>query len=291
MILKGGSFLTAIALVSTLVHCATKEANTPLKTTLSSPTPTTTAHPLETETPIKETIIIDSTNLPQGYIRGIDVSELNGTIDWDLLGKKYKKGDLSYIILRMAENYSNGKRQFTPDSEFEKNLSECNKRGIPYGVYVFSRGSTEEEINTETESIINYIKNNLNKEIIVNGETLNLTFNLSLPLYMDCFEEDAVSQYAIFEEGTEESYDRCAELIKLWCDNIATAGYFVGVYCNDNFYTEMGINRLSEYSLWIAHYGYKAINEEVSKIQLNNMVNFNSIIKNQQIKKKDIQTE
>lgn len=224
-----------------------------------------------------------SNNLPDGYVRGIDVSEVNGDVDWNKLEEEYNRGTFSFVILRMAENFRNGNREFSVDLNFEKNLSECNKRNIPYGVYVFSRGSTEEEINTETESIINYINNNLNTTKEVNGEELDLNLNLSLPFYMDCFEGDAASQYKLYSEG---NYDFCAHLIKLWCDKLEEAGYFTGVYCNSNFYNNVGLERLSEYSLWIAHYGYITPVGHVSEMQLNEMVNFNSIVKNQQVTEK-----
>lgn len=214
-------------------------------------------------------------NLPEGLSRGIDLSAWN-SVNWDELEKSYRNNEFSYVILRMAETL-NG---FDLDRTFEKNLSECNKRGIPYGVYVFSRGSNEQEIQTETSLINKYINENLNRNKIVNGEELDLSFNLSLPFYMDCFEQDASKQFNLY---ANENYDYCKQLIDLWCSTMENEGYFTGVYCGGSFYKAMGQERLKDYSLWIAHYGNKVIYDEVQKIGLNGCVTFDGIVKNQQI--------
>lgn len=226
----------------------------------------------------------EAKNLPEGYTRILDISELNGQIDWNLLEEEFKNGTFTHVILRINENIIPGTntRQFTVDTQFEKNLSECNKRNIPYGVYSFSRGSTPEEINTETSSLIDYIDSNLNKTKEVNGETLDLTFNLSLPLYMDCFEDNAISQFQLYLDG---KYDYCAELVKLWCNNMENAGYFTGVYCMKSAYQALGTERLSEFTLWIAAYGNE-IYDDVKNIGLNGEVELNSLTKGQQVTSK-----
>jgi len=231
---------------------------------------------------INETL--EAKNLPEGYTRVIDISEMNSQINWDLLEEEFKKETFTHVILRINENIIPGTttRQFTVDNQFEKNLSECNKRNIPYGVYSFSRGSTPEEINTETNCLINYINDNLNKIKEVNGETLDLTFNLSLPLYMDCFEDNAMSQFQLYLDG---KYDYCAELVKLWCNNMESAGYFTGVYCMNSAYQAIGNERLSEFTLWIADYGNE-IYDDVKNVGLNGEVELNSLIKGQQVTSK-----
>jgi hypothetical protein len=95
----------------------------------------------------------------EGLIRGIDLSEINGYVDWNKIESAYQNGTISYVILRMAENYNsfNGNREFTLDTKFESYLSECNKRGIPYGVYVFSRAHDKEHVEKETSELIKYI--------------------------------------------------------------------------------------------------------------------------------------
>lgn len=237
--------------------------------------------PNRTNTVALETNSLNCKNLNEGYFRAIDISEMQKEIDWNKLEEEYKSGTFSHIILRINENLdkSGTKREFRVDDNFEKNLSECNKRGIPYGVYSLSRASTEEEVNTETTSLINYINNNLNTTKEVNGETLDLTFNLSLPIYMDCFENDAISQYNLIATG---EYDTCIELVDLWCSNIEKEGYFTGVYINSNCLKSLGKENLSKYTLWIADYGNNT-GIDVEKVGLTNKVTLDAIIRGHQV--------
>ena len=71
------------------------------------------------------------------------------------------------------------------------------------------RGYNEEMIKTETESIIDYINNNLNKLKKIENEVLDLGFNLSMPIYMDCFETSANNQYNIFKKQLEINFSGC----------------------------------------------------------------------------------
>ena len=197
--------------------------------------------------------LAESNGLPKGYIRGIDISEYQGNIDWDLLEAAYNRKEFSYIIIRICENInSRQEREFCLDKKFEENLTECNKRGIPYGFYTISRGTTEEEINKETRELCAYIKNNLTG---IKGDK-DLTFNPSMPIYMDPFEDPNGAQYKMLERG---EYFRCANIIDTWCKNMEDEGLYPGVYLNNNHrlligYTEKGQEILDNYPLWVASY-------------------------------------
>ena len=56
---------------------------------------------------------------------GIDVSEWQGHIDWEKV-----KPHIDFAVIRL------GYGQNTLDSEARRNISECNRLGIPYGVAV-----------------------------------------------------------------------------------------------------------------------------------------------------------
>ena len=64
----------------------------------------------------------------------IDVSTWQGEIDWEQV-KPYIDG----AIIRCS-NGATGNT--TPDPQFERNSSECERLGIPYGVYVYSYART-----------------------------------------------------------------------------------------------------------------------------------------------------
>lgn len=59
--------------------------------------------------------------------KGIDVSSWQGNIDWN----KVKKSDIDFVIIRCGYG-SDIKSQ--DDSKWERNVEECERLGIPYGV-------------------------------------------------------------------------------------------------------------------------------------------------------------
>ncbi len=62
-----------------------------------------------------------------GYIKGIDVSEHQGAIDWS-----QAENEIAFAIIRAGYGQNN------IDKQFVNNITECNRRGIPCGVYWFS---------------------------------------------------------------------------------------------------------------------------------------------------------
>ncbi|MDD3142295.1 MAG: GH25 family lysozyme, partial [Lachnospiraceae bacterium] len=64
-------------------------------------------------------------------IRGIDVSEHNGTINWD----EVKASGIQFAMIRAGYG-SNYESQ--DDRHAIHNMQECERLGIPYGVYLYS---------------------------------------------------------------------------------------------------------------------------------------------------------
>ena len=58
-------------------------------------------------------------------IKGIDVSEFQGKIDWE----KVKATGIKYAILRCGYGMDTTSQD---DSYFERNIEECERLGIPY---------------------------------------------------------------------------------------------------------------------------------------------------------------
>ena len=63
-----------------------------------------------------------------GYKTGVDVSQWQGTIDWEAA----KAAGVQFAMLRAGFGRNN------PDPQFERNITECNRLGIPCGIYWFS---------------------------------------------------------------------------------------------------------------------------------------------------------
>ena len=81
-------------------------------------------------------------------LKVIDVSEWQGTIDWN----KVKNSGVDAVILRFAHSTSHF------DKQFERNLSEVRRLGIPFGLYIFSTARTSNDATSEayfTQQIVN----------------------------------------------------------------------------------------------------------------------------------------
>ena len=72
-------------------------------------------------------------------LKVIDVSEWQGTIDWN----KVKNSGVDAVILRFAHSTSHF------DKQFERNLSEIRRLGIPFGLYIFSTAQNSNDATSE----------------------------------------------------------------------------------------------------------------------------------------------
>lgn len=157
-------------------------------------------------------------------MKGIDVSEHNGNINWDLV-----KNEIGFAILRLGwtGNHSN----HTLDKQFERNYAECKRLGIPVGVYVYNYCNTEDTVRSGAE----WTLKNLNNK------------TLELPVYID-MEDNTIRAL-----GKEKLTNICIAFNSV----IEESGRWAGVYANldwfTNFLNKEEIKR--RYTTWIAHYG------------------------------------
>ncbi len=77
-------------------------------------------------------------------MKGIDVSSHNGIVDWE----KVKNDEIEFAIIRIGHG-SNLESQ--DDKQAKRNMDECERLAIPYGVYLYSYALTEEEAHSEAE--------------------------------------------------------------------------------------------------------------------------------------------
>ena len=80
----------------------------------------------------------------------IDVSQHQGTIDWNKV-----KGKIAGAILRCGYGDDLPAQD---DTQFARNLSECERLKIPHGVYLYSYASTEVQAKSELAHILRLIK-------------------------------------------------------------------------------------------------------------------------------------
>lgn len=157
--------------------------------------------------------------------QGIDVSEWNGEIDWE----KVKASGIDFAIIRCGYGSAETGRE---DKYWRRNASECERLGIPYGVYIYSYALNEEEALKEAKFAAKLIKRR----------------NLSMPVFYDV-EEDC--HLALSEE-------KIAAICESFCTEIKSRGYVPGVYSGewiwknlmtDEYFTGRNICK------WVASYG------------------------------------
>ena len=156
--------------------------------------------------------------------KGIDVSEHNGTIDWD----KAKADGVDFAILRIGFIHDNGRGR--SDYQWERNVSECERLGIPYGVYVYSYAETSSHASTEADFVLQRLKGH----------------NPSYPVYYDL--EDNCQLSVAQNHGM-------GALAQAFCDKIAAAGYTPGIYANTNWWTNyLTDSCFNNWEKWVAQY-------------------------------------
>ena len=149
---------------------------------------------------------------------GVDISKWQKGID---IGK-LKADGVQFVILRGADRY-------TKDSEFNAFYDKCNLLGIPVGCYQYCRALSVDEAVKEARFLI---------DNVLKGK------KFAYPIYGD------------FEEPSQKKLGKAKmdEIIKAYCSALEQAGYFAGVYCNEDFYKNYcsGAELSKKYTWWLA---------------------------------------
>ena len=152
-------------------------------------------------------------------LKGIDISEHNGSIDFS----KVKKAGINFVIIRIG--WIGNKENHTLDKKFIENYNNAKACGLKVGFYVYSYVENE----TAMLSAINWIKKQ------ISGKTREL------PIFLDV--EDAQISNLSKEQQTN--------LCKYFCDNFENSG----VYANlDWFKNKLNVNDLTNYKIWLAQW-------------------------------------
>lgn len=147
----------------------------------------------------------------------IDVSEHQGNINWDQV-----KGHIDGAIIRCGYGMDMASQD---DKKWARNVSECERLGIPFGVYLYSYATNTDRAKSEAQHVLRLIKGH----------------KLSYPVYFD-----------MEEPGTEGA---AVENAKVFGDIIEAAGYWCGVYYNRNWHINVVKGQLDRFTRWGAGYG------------------------------------
>ena len=145
----------------------------------------------------------------------IDVSEHQGVIDWN---KVKSKVDGASLRCGYGDDITS-----QDDKQYARNLAECERLGIPKGVYLYSYATTETQAKSELAHILRLIK----------GHTFEL------PIFLDC------------EEPGTESFAPTA--CKIICDGLKAAGFTPGIYTSTYWWNNY-LNNVKDYIRWVAQW-------------------------------------
>lgn len=156
--------------------------------------------------------------------KGIDVSQHQGQIDW----AKVKADGIDFAIIRcgFGDNYAS-----QDDKCWQYNVSECERLGIPYGVYIYSYATNTTMAKSEAEHVLRLIKGR----------------SFSYPVYFDMEDDSTVGI----------SSELKGQIAKTFCDTVTAAGYKVGIYANLNWWTTYltsDVFNNTSWSKWVAQY-------------------------------------
>lgn len=147
--------------------------------------------------------------------KAVDISYHDGVVDFEKL-----KNAVDYVIIRCGYGQDDVSQD---DEQWERNVSECERLEIPYGVYFYSYAKTKANIEGEVNHCLRLLKGH----------------NPTLPVFFDS--EEKGTQYVA-------KYNA-----KRFCDSMLTNGYKAGIYASKSWY-EKYIGESWGYDLWIARY-------------------------------------
>lgn len=156
---------------------------------------------------------------------GIDVSEWSGTVDWDTV-----KDKVDFAILRIGGTYEQSESLYE-DEQFKRNVQECERLGIPYGVYFYSTAINAWNAAVEAEYVCDQLKG----------------CNPTLPVFLDLEWEK------LDDPSTGVLLTKIAST---FCGRVASAGWKPGVYASlswwENYLTDPAFD---DWAKWVAQFG------------------------------------
>lgn len=152
----------------------------------------------------------------------IDISEHQGVVDFNKV-----KGNVDGVILRAG--YGRG----TIDKQFVRNVTECNRFGIPVGAYWFSYAYNATMALNEAKSFVAVVSK----------------YRMDLPLAFD-YEYDSVTYGQ--KQGVTITSTLVRNMTNAFCQEVEKQGYYCMLYANPDFINRYFGNLSARYDLWLA---------------------------------------
>lgn len=161
----------------------------------------------------------------------IDVSEWQGDIDW----AKAKSAGVEGAIIRISYGWGNGY-----DKKALRNISECKRLGIPFGIYMYSYAENSGNAASEGADVASLLRKA--------GVNPN---DLQYPVYYDL---EAWSWTGHAHPTSSAVYDG---IVNAWFSQLRNAGYSnLAVYSYTSYLNnELNSSSIHAKTRWVAQYG------------------------------------
>lgn len=161
----------------------------------------------------------------------IDVSEWQGDIDW----AKAKSAGVEGAIIRISYGWGNGY-----DKKALRNISECKRLGIPFGIYMYSYAENSGNAASEGADVASLLRKA--------GVNPN---DLQYPVYYDL---EAWSWTGHAHPTSSAVYDG---IVNAWFSQLRNAGYSnLAVYSYTSYLNnELNSSNIHAKTRWVAQYG------------------------------------
>jgi lysozyme len=169
-------------------------------------------------------------------MKGIDVSTLQGKIDW----KKVAASGVKFAMIKATQGRGEGiatrhLKRFT-DSKFKGNITAASGAGVACGVYHYFTAQTVDEARTEALYFCSIIA----------------PYRKHITLWAAV---DVESDRYLSKLGKSE----LAEVVREFLDTVKANGFKPMLYTNPNYLTyKFPADAFSDSDIWLAHYGVKS---------------------------------
>ena len=179
------------------------------------------------------TVLSSSTvdfSIDRTILRGIDISEHQGNIDWEKV-----KNEVDYVIIRCGYGVNDMTQD---DSMFIRNVTECKRLGIPYGVYIYSYAVDTDKAVSEAEHV--------RRLLVQAGDYTTPEYGIWFDMESDSYK----AQYDVSDEMYREIAHTFVDTMNGYrYDNI-------GIYANLTWWNGiLNDESLDQYPKWVAQWG------------------------------------
>lgn len=165
------------------------------------------------------------------HIRGIDVSEFNGKIDWPAV----KASGIQFAMIRAGYGKSTENR----DTRFDENMAGARAAGLDVGAYWFGYAYRTDLAVNEAHAFLEIMEP-------YKGE-------VAYPL---CYDWEADSYRYAQTQGVTPSRTLITDMAIAFLNELQDNNWYAMNYTNQDFYyNKFQMERLSAYDVWLAKYG------------------------------------